>query len=198
MWIRGPLKNLNGTKLILDDLGNHLDSYAISLESFRSFRGPPVPQTSNWSGTFFCLFLQLTGSRENLFFANFIIRKLSFVKCSAFGSSHFCVSFSHEKETWEDYLRENVKHKILSIQFQFQREIVSEKFCHLHTWHQRRPAGKMAPTRVFCWCWSMRSAFQGTVVCKLIKCKSFFKLSKLVQRGPLVHIYLTFLLFKHG
>ena len=40
-WLnRGPLKILNGIKLILDDQGNHLDSYTISLESFRSFRGP--------------------------------------------------------------------------------------------------------------------------------------------------------------
>ena len=37
----GPLKDLNGIKLILDDQGNHLDSYTISYESFRSFRGPP-------------------------------------------------------------------------------------------------------------------------------------------------------------
>ena len=37
---RGPLNILNGIKLILDDQGNHLDSYTISLESFRSFRGP--------------------------------------------------------------------------------------------------------------------------------------------------------------
>ena len=46
-WNRGPLKILNGIKLILDDQGNHLDPYTISLESFRSFRGPlfhkPVP-----------------------------------------------------------------------------------------------------------------------------------------------------------
>ena len=28
------------TKLILDDHGNNLDSFRISLESFRSFRGP--------------------------------------------------------------------------------------------------------------------------------------------------------------
>ena len=34
------MKILNGIKLILDDQGNHLDSSAISLESFRSFRGP--------------------------------------------------------------------------------------------------------------------------------------------------------------
>jgi hypothetical protein len=37
---KGPLKVLNGTKLILDDHGNNLDSFKISLESFRSFRGP--------------------------------------------------------------------------------------------------------------------------------------------------------------
>ena len=40
LWNRGPLKILNGIKLILDDWGNHLDSYTISLESFRSFRSP--------------------------------------------------------------------------------------------------------------------------------------------------------------
>ena len=40
LWNRGPLKILNGIELILDDQGNHLDSYTISLKSFRSFRGP--------------------------------------------------------------------------------------------------------------------------------------------------------------
>ena len=35
----GPRKVLNGTKLILDDHGNNLNSFRISLESFRSFRG---------------------------------------------------------------------------------------------------------------------------------------------------------------
>jgi hypothetical protein len=35
-----PLKVLNGTKLILDGHGNNLDSFRVSLESFRSFRGP--------------------------------------------------------------------------------------------------------------------------------------------------------------
>ena len=34
----GPLKIVNGIKLILDDQGNHLNSYTISLESFRSFK----------------------------------------------------------------------------------------------------------------------------------------------------------------
>ena len=37
---RGPLKILNGVKLILDDERNHLDSYKFSLESFRSFKDP--------------------------------------------------------------------------------------------------------------------------------------------------------------
>ena len=40
LWNRGHLKILNGIKLILDDQGNHLDSYTITLESIRSFRGP--------------------------------------------------------------------------------------------------------------------------------------------------------------
>ena len=39
MWNRGLLKILNGIKLILDGQENHFDSYTISLESFRSFRG---------------------------------------------------------------------------------------------------------------------------------------------------------------
>ena len=37
---KGPIKVLNGTKLILDDHGNKLDSFRLSLEAFRSFRGP--------------------------------------------------------------------------------------------------------------------------------------------------------------
>ena len=32
---KGPMKVLNGTKLILDDHGSNLDSFEISLESFR-------------------------------------------------------------------------------------------------------------------------------------------------------------------
>ena len=45
---------LKGKKLILDDQGNHLDSYTINLESFRSFRGP--------------LFCKLTGQELFLLF----------------------------------------------------------------------------------------------------------------------------------
>ena len=61
LWNRGPLKILNGIKLILDDQGNHLDSYTISLELFRSFRGPLFhkPVTGQ---ELFCCFLQQTGS----------------------------------------------------------------------------------------------------------------------------------------
>ena len=50
----GPLKFLNGTKLILGDHGNNLDSFISSLESFRSFRVP-------------LLFKPVTG--QELFFA---------------------------------------------------------------------------------------------------------------------------------
>jgi hypothetical protein len=41
---KGLLKVLNGTKLILDDHGNMLDSFRIILESFRSFRGSLLPK----------------------------------------------------------------------------------------------------------------------------------------------------------
>ena len=40
LWIRGPLKILNGIKLILNDVGNLFYWYTFSLELFRSFRGP--------------------------------------------------------------------------------------------------------------------------------------------------------------
>ena len=42
LWNKGPLKVLNGAKLILDDHGNTLDSFRINLESFRSFKGPLI------------------------------------------------------------------------------------------------------------------------------------------------------------
>ena len=60
MGYEGPLKALN-TKLILDDHGNNLDSFRISLESFRPFIGPLLhkPVTVR---NFFCRFLQQTGS----------------------------------------------------------------------------------------------------------------------------------------
>ena len=47
----------NGIKLIPDDQGNHLDSYAISLESFRSFRGPQFRKPVTGQELFFWLFL---------------------------------------------------------------------------------------------------------------------------------------------
>ena len=44
---KSPPKVLNGTKLTLDDYGNNLESFRISFESFKSFRGPllhkPLP-----------------------------------------------------------------------------------------------------------------------------------------------------------
>ena len=51
----GPLKVLNGTKLILDDHGNNLDSFKISLESFRSFRGPLLHKPVTGQELFFAI-----------------------------------------------------------------------------------------------------------------------------------------------
>ena len=56
------LKFLNGTKLILDDLGitwTHLNQFGILQVLQRS----PTPQASNWSGTISCHFLQQTNSK---------------------------------------------------------------------------------------------------------------------------------------
>ena len=44
LWNLGPLKIMNGVKLILDDQGNHL-----------VLQRSPILQTSNWSGTFFAV-----------------------------------------------------------------------------------------------------------------------------------------------
>ena len=50
----GPLKVLNGTKLILDH-GNNLNLFRISLESFRSFRGPLVHKPVTGQELFFAI-----------------------------------------------------------------------------------------------------------------------------------------------
>ena len=58
LWNRGPLKIMNGIKLILDGQGNHLDLYIQynHLEIFQVIQKSPIPQISNWSGPFFCCF----------------------------------------------------------------------------------------------------------------------------------------------
>ena len=53
MGNKGPLNVLNGTNLILDDHGNNLDSFRISLESFRSFRGPLLHKPATGQELFF-------------------------------------------------------------------------------------------------------------------------------------------------
>ena len=50
---KGPLKVLNGTRMILDDHGNNFDSLRISKESFRSFRGPLLHKTVAGQELFF-------------------------------------------------------------------------------------------------------------------------------------------------
>ena len=53
METRGPLKILNGTKLILDDHVNHKDSFRIDFELFRSFRGTLFPKPVTGQELFF-------------------------------------------------------------------------------------------------------------------------------------------------
>ena len=57
MGNKNCLKVLNGTKLILDDDGNNLDSFRISLESFRSFRGALLLKPVTVVRIYFLLFL---------------------------------------------------------------------------------------------------------------------------------------------
>ena len=55
LWNRGPLKILNGIKMILND---HLDSYIYICNQFgitQVLQRSPIPKTSNWSGTFFAV-----------------------------------------------------------------------------------------------------------------------------------------------
>ena len=51
-----PDQILNSIKLILDDQENHLDSYTISLELFRSFRGPLFRKPVTGQELFFPVF----------------------------------------------------------------------------------------------------------------------------------------------
>ena len=55
LLVWGSLKVLNGTKLILDDNGNTLDSFRISLEPFRSFRGPLLHKPVTGQELFFAV-----------------------------------------------------------------------------------------------------------------------------------------------
>ena len=54
---------MNGTKLILDDHGNNLDSFRLSqFGILQLLQRSHTTETSNWLGTIFCRFLQQTGS----------------------------------------------------------------------------------------------------------------------------------------
>ena len=52
---RGALKDLKDSKLIVYESKWFPWSSRINFIPFRIFRGPPIPQTSNWSGTFFAV-----------------------------------------------------------------------------------------------------------------------------------------------
>ena len=55
MGNKGPLKVLNGTKLILDDQKNKLDSFRITLESFRFFTRPLIIKPVTGQELFFAV-----------------------------------------------------------------------------------------------------------------------------------------------
>ena len=61
---KGPLKVLNGTKLILDDHGNNLASLRISLESFGSFSGPLLHKAVTGQDLFFAVSYSKTALAE--------------------------------------------------------------------------------------------------------------------------------------
>ena len=65
MGNKGPLKGLNGTKLILDDDGNNLDLFEISLESFGSFRGPLLQKLVTGQELFFAISYNKPALRVN-------------------------------------------------------------------------------------------------------------------------------------
>ena len=65
----------HGIKLILDDQENHLDSYAISLESFRSFRGRLFRKPVTRQELFFC-FLQPNDSNLKMIVPQSTSKKL--------------------------------------------------------------------------------------------------------------------------
>ena len=52
---KGPLKVLNCIKLMLDNHGNNLDSFRISLESFKSFRVPLIHKPVTGKELFFAV-----------------------------------------------------------------------------------------------------------------------------------------------
>ena len=71
MGNKGPLKVLNGTKLILDDHGNNLDSFR-NQNHILSVWNPlgPSTQNSNWSGTSF-FFISYSKQALDIFTKNF-------------------------------------------------------------------------------------------------------------------------------
>ena len=96
LWNRDPLKILNGIKLILDDQGNHLDSYTISLESFRSFRVPLFRKPGQ--ELFFAVsYSKPALTKEFMYFESLTLFHLCVWKKIEFfvikGSDFFCVKY---------------------------------------------------------------------------------------------------------
>jgi hypothetical protein len=73
LWNRGPLKVLNGFLLVLDDQG---DSFRISLESIRSYRGPLFHKPVTGLTLFFATWYKKPGSS----FSNFLLHRYWIMK----------------------------------------------------------------------------------------------------------------------
>ena len=73
MGNKGPLKVLNGTKLILDDHGNNLDSLRVSLKSSRSFRGPLLHKPVTGKELFFAVSHSKPALERDLFIYIYLV-----------------------------------------------------------------------------------------------------------------------------
>ena len=105
---KGPLKVLNGTKLIIDDHGNNLDSFRISLKSFRFFRGPLLLKPVTGQELFFAISYSSNGPFHWYMNSDDSIDTFSKDPLHYFNDFWYCISASNhlndlKKLTWFPY-----------------------------------------------------------------------------------------------
>ena len=105
---QGPLKVLNGTKLIIDDHGNNLDSFRISLKSFRFFRGPLLLKPVTGQELFFAISYSSNGPFHWYMNSDDSIDTFSKDPLHYFNDFWYCISASNhlndlKKLTWFPY-----------------------------------------------------------------------------------------------
>ena len=102
------LKVLNGTKLIIDDHGNNLDSFRISLKSFRFFRGPLLLKPVTGQELFFAISYSSNGPFHWYMNSDDSIDTFSKDPLHYFNDFWYCISASNhlndlKKLTWFPY-----------------------------------------------------------------------------------------------